>query len=363
MEIHRMLSGANRYFQGRNILERAGTELAEHNWTKAYVVGGHKAMAAAWPAVRAGFKAKGIDYVCDYFTGFTTADEITNLQRKVTNSHCHVIVAIGGGKVLDLAKAAAELNRLPIVTIPTSAATCAAFAPISIVYNEYGRQVASRFHSSEVSAVFVDLEVIAAAPARLLAAGMADALAKSCEYSSARPHLRYGDIDTAKYCGFCLATAGDEIILTCGEEAYEDVLNNRITQAVEDAVFASIANIGIVSGICGYTNKPGGRFAIAHGFNEVIRGRWVQDPCKWLHGEIVSVGILAQLYVNQAPSKKIELVKQFYKNIHVPTTLKELGMELDHEEMLRFQEDILNNTSMAPSYFSRIREAILSVAG
>lgn len=48
------------------------------------------------------------------------------------------VVGIGGGKVLDAAKLVAERAQVPVVTIPTSAATCAAWTALSNVYDDTG---------------------------------------------------------------------------------------------------------------------------------------------------------------------------------------------------------------------------------
>ena len=130
---------------------------------------------------------------------------------------------------------------------------------------------------------------------------------------------------------------------------------------MEDAVFATIAVIGVVSGMCGYTNKPGGRFAIAHGFNEVIRGRWEKDPRRFLHGELVAVGILAQLYLNGMEESYIASVREFYRSIHVPTTLTELGLCLDDVQLTRFQDEIIGNSSIGSTHGDEIRRAIQQV--
>ena len=138
-------------------------------------------------------------------------------------------------------------------------------------------------------------------------------------------------------------------------------MENRITQDLEDAVFASIAVIGVVSGICGYTNKPGGRFAIAHGFNEVIRGRWEKDPRKFLHGELVAVGILAQLYVNGVEEEYIESVREFYRAIHIPCSLSDLGIVLDDRELETFSAEIIGNSCIGATHGDQIRAAIRHV--
>lgn len=361
MEIRRMLAGANHYYQGVDILCQIGEEAEKKHWEKALVIGGAKALVAAWPAVEASLKAKGIDYALHVYGGFSTAKDIDAFAEIFRREGCAGVIGIGGGKIMDLVKAVAALVGSPVFTVPTSAATCAAYAPLSVVYDDTGKQVSIRFHDDEVDAVFVDLNVIANAPARLLAAGMADAFAKSCEYSSTHSQLHYGDIDTAKYCGYQLACVADEILLHCGTQAYVDVQAHRVTSALEDAVFASMAVIGVVSGLGGYTKKPGGRFAIAHGFNEVIRGRWEKDPKKFLHGELVAVGILAQLYVNQMPEEYIEKVRRFFISIHIPTTLSELGLILDDQQLAHFQEDVIGNSAIGATHGDRIRYAIVQV--
>ena len=361
MEIRRMLSGANRYFQGRDILQKVGDEAKRLRWQKVLLIGGQTALSVAGSAVEESLRTNQISYVLRSYGGHNTAEDITSFAVFYHAEHCDGIIGIGGGKIMDLVKAVAAQCGTGVITVPTSAATCAAFAPLSVVYNEEGRQVGIRFHEEEVDAVFVDLDIIAAAPARLLAAGMADAMAKTCEYSSTHPSLHYGDIDTAKYCGYCLSRSADEILLACGAQAYQDVVNGEVTQAVEDAVFATIAVIGVVSGMCGYTNKPGGRFAIAHGFNEIIRGRWEKDPRKFLHGELVAVGILAQLYVNGMDESYIDSVRNFYRSIHVPTTLTDLGLELDDEQLTKFQDEIIGNSCIGVTHGAQIRQAIRKV--
>lgn len=353
-----MLAGANHYYQGVDILDKVGEEAQKQGWKKPLVIGGEKALQAVWPQVKDSLAKRDQDWFLKVYTGFTTSEDIAAFAQLWEQENCDGIIGIGGGKIMDLTKAVGALVSAPVFTIPTSAATCAAYAPLSVIYQDTGRQAGIRFHSDEVAAVFVDLKVISQAPARLLAAGMADAMAKTCEYSSTHRDLKYGDTDTAKFCGYSLARSADEILLACGAQAYQDVLANRVSNALEDAVFASIAVIGIVSGMGGYTNKPGGRFAIAHGFNEIIRGRWEKDPRKFLHGELVAVGILAQLYVNQMDEAYIEQVRSFYRDIQVPTTLRELGMHLDDAQLKQFQDEIIGNSAIGVTHGDAIRRAI-----
>lgn len=357
-----MLSGAGGYFQGEHILRECGQELRRKGVQRVCLIGGKTALAAALPELESGLHDAQIQYTVHLFSGFCTAGEIEEFAADAEQEKSDCILGVGGGKTMDLTKAVAARLQLPVFTVPTSAATCAAYAALSIVYNQQGCQDHTRYHLDEVSGVFSDTAVLAKAPARLLAAGMADAMAKSCEYSSMRPRLEYGDVDISKYMGYNLARVADEILLTCGEQAYRDNSNGIVSPSLEDAVYVSIAATGIISGMGGFAGRTGSRFAIAHGFNEVIRGRYV-DTRKWLHGEIVAVGILAQLYANNAAAEYQERVRAFYKAIGVPVTLRDLEIVLDEDGFARFQEEILRHSGVAQEYAQRVREAVAFVRG
>ena len=82
----------------------------------------------------------------------------------------------GGGKAIDTARAVAGRLDLPLVTLPTSAATCSAASTVSVIYENGIRTDTMRGKAAEL--VLVDSAIVAAAPSRLLAAGMGDTLAK-----------------------------------------------------------------------------------------------------------------------------------------------------------------------------------------
>lgn len=258
-----MLSGAGGYFQGEHILRECGQELRRKGVQRVCLIGGKTALAAALPELESGLHDAQIQYTVHLFSGFCTAGEIEEFAAAAEQEKSDCILGVGGGKTMDLTKAVAAQLQLPVFTVPTSAATCAAYAALSIVYNQQGCQDHTRYHLDEVSGVFSDTAVLAKAPARLLAAGMADAMAKSCEYSSMRPRLEYGDVDISKYMGYNLARVADEILLTCGEQAYRDNSNGIVSPSLEDAVYVSIAATGIISGMGGFAGRTGSRFAIA----------------------------------------------------------------------------------------------------
>jgi len=91
-----------------------------------------------------------------------------------------VIVGAGGGKVLDAARAAAMQVQRPFVSCPPIAFTDAPCSAISVVFSDDGVVVEILVHPVNPALVLVDSRVIAEAPARLLVAGMGDALSTMC---------------------------------------------------------------------------------------------------------------------------------------------------------------------------------------
>ena len=65
-------------------------------------------------------------------------EKIEELKNSVKETSCDVIVGVGGGRIMDLVKATAFELGVPIVAIPTQAATCAAYSPLSVLYTPEG---------------------------------------------------------------------------------------------------------------------------------------------------------------------------------------------------------------------------------
>lgn len=362
MNHKKMMSGAGGYFQGRDVLTICGKELSRKGCRKIFVISGVRAMAAAGESLLQSLEEAEIVCVLQSFTGFCTAGEIASFGARAQAEGCDAVMGVGGGKAMDVAKAVAAEQKLPVYCVPTCAATCAAFASLSIIYNEEGCQDHTRYHLDEVSGVFVDTRILAEAPARYLAAGMADAMAKTCEYSSMREGLEYGDVDISKYLGYRMAQVGDELLLQIGRQAYSDNLNRIPSDVLEDALYITIAATGMISGMGGFAGRTGSRFAIAHGFNEVLRGRYT-DTKRWLHGELVAVGILAQLHANRVSGEYLQQVRSFYEAIGVPVNLRQLDIVLDDEAFDRFRQEIADHSHVAPEYVPRVLEAVASVRG
>src|SRR5262249_7479413 len=123
----------------------------------------------------------GIPYTIYAFGGECSLAEIERIKQSARLLQAQVLVAIGGGQGLDAGRAAAADLDLPVVNCPTIASSDAPCSALSVIYTEEGVFQQYRFYRKNPDLVLVDTAVIARSPARLLVAGMGDALATMFE--------------------------------------------------------------------------------------------------------------------------------------------------------------------------------------
>lgn len=355
-----LLAGCGGYLQGEDALAQVAPALGRDGRRQALVLAGRTAFAAVearlWPTL-AGLCPEGKPVL---YRGHCTGEDVATHAAMALQRGDDCVVGVGGGKVLDLAKAVAHEAGLPVYAVPTSAATCAAYAPLSVIYHPDGTQREIRFFPREVAGVFADTRVLAEAPARLLAAGLADATAKACEYASLLPNVHSGALPIGKYLGVRLAEANDEEIAACALPALEAARRGEPSPALEDAVFCAIAATGVVSGLGGYGGRGGARFAVAHAVNEALRGLWF-PPGRWLHGEVVAVGVLWQMAANGASPEAIARRRALFGAMGVPTVLAELSPLLTGEGLATFRADILNRIQATGAQRETVCAALAAV--
>ena len=97
-----------------------------------------------------------------------TAD---GLAERIRHRRVDVVVAVGGGRTLDVAKHASSRVGLPMVAVATSLAHDGIASPVSVL-SVGGSRVS--FGVAMPVAVVVDLELVERSPERLLRAGVGD---------------------------------------------------------------------------------------------------------------------------------------------------------------------------------------------
>lgn len=175
-------------------------------------------------------------------------EDLARMEKLPELPPCDLVMACGGGKVLDAGKLLADRLELPCVTVPTSAATCAGWTALANLYSPSGafiRDVALR-RCPEL--LLFDHSIVGQAPARTLASGIADAMAKWYEASVSSGGSEDGLVQQAVQMARILR---DQLLLE-GQEA----MGNPGGAAWRRVAEASALTAGLIGGLGGPAAAP-----------------------------------------------------------------------------------------------------------
>lgn len=227
-----------------------------------------------------------------------------------------LVIGMGGGKALDTAKAAAHAAALPVIVVPTIAASDAPCSALAVIYREDGTVDRDLFLPRNPDLVLVDTALIAQAPARFLAAGIGDALAtfyeaRSCWQSGGLNCLGLPGLSLAQ----SIAATCREVILADGPAALAECDAKTAGPALERVVEANI----LMSGLGFESGGVAAAHAIHHGLTELdeVHGA--------LHGEKVAIGILAGLLLHGDMAEFARL-RAFLAAVRLPVRLADIGL-------------------------------------
>lgn len=341
MELDRAFKfGAGRYIQQPDAIDITGEEIAKFG-KKALVIGGPTAIGIVKERMTNSMKAAGVEYEFIEYPGYTTREKANELAEYSKKNKFDVVVGVGGGRIMDLSKCVAHIAETPIVTIPTQAATCAAYTPMSVMYTDkgaaYGTVGGNFYHDFEVSAVIIDENIMIYQPPRYAASGILDAMAKYIEVQHGHSQMLFDDFNIELYSAYVLAKYTYDILERTCLKVYKDIEEHRLTKEVHDFLFINFAITGMISGI----SKAFGQTAIAHEMYYCARMYFTEDTLKYLHGEIVGTSLIIQLYYNNTPDKIAPFV-EFMKKMNMPVTLEELGITETKDNIDKIYEYLLS---------------------
>ncbi|MBQ8417982.1 MAG: iron-containing alcohol dehydrogenase family protein [Phascolarctobacterium sp.] len=297
---------------------------------KVLLIGGEKALAAGKARLEAAIEDSGLAIVATELYGHDcTYAHINRLATMAKELNVDMIFGMGGGKALDTAKGAADVAGLPIFTFPTIAATCAGITKLSIIYREDGSFEEMMFFDRPARHCFIDLTIIAEAPAIYLQAGMGDTLGKhfECHFSSRNDELAHGSALAREISNMCYLP-----IKAYGAKALQDCKNNICSAELKEAVLANVVSTGLVSLLVEDCYNG----AVAHSVYYALVSLPGFEHYN-LHGNVVAYGILVQLAVDGEMEQAAEF-KKFLQSMEIRTTLEEMHAPADRaslEEVLK----------------------------
>ena len=249
-------------------------------------------------------------------------EDISRVKKIISKNKNDSVIAAGGGKVLDAGKYIAECLNIPCITVPLSASTCAGWTALSNIYTKNGQFIEDFALRSCPKILVYDHKFIKTAPLRTLASGIADALAKWYESSITSSTIDDGLVQQAIQISRVLR---DQLLLD-GQKAFNSEFENNTSW--RNTIEACGLTAGLVGGIGGEKCRTAAAHAIHNAITQII------TPNKFLHGEIVGVGLILQLRLeemknnNKLADQSIKQLMVLMKELNLPTTISQLGINV-----------------------------------
>ena len=231
---------------------------------------------------------------------------INKIEKDVKKDNSNLIVGIGGGRSVDTAKLISYNLSIPFVSLPTAASHDGMASPFVSVKSDKPHSIIA----SAPMGVFVDIDIIKKAPAKLLASGCGDLIAniiavKDWQLGHEKKKEYYG-----RYAAD-LAMMSAKIVMENSAEFAKKGLDARV-------IVEGLISAGVASCIAG-SSRPcsGAEHLFSHALDKIA-------PGIGLHGEKCGLGSIMMAKLQGQDWKKI--IKTL-KDVGAPTTAKEIGLE------------------------------------
>ena len=231
---------------------------------------------------------------------------IQDIEKKVRQGKNDLVIGIGGGRSVDIAKLIGfDLNK-PFVSVPTSASHDGIASPFVSVKGD-------KPHSLVATAplgVFVDVDIMKKAPKKLLASGCGDLIAKI----TAVRDWQLGRDKTGEYYGKYsaeLASMSAQFLIKNSARFSKKGLHVR-------EIVEALISAGVASCIAG-SSRPcsGAEHLFSHAVDKL-------QPEAGLHGEKCGIGTIL---ISKLQGQNWKQIVKTLKDVGAPTTAKEIGLK------------------------------------
>jgi len=236
------------------------------------------------------------------------SNDATSAKRtleQIKKDKSNLIVGIGGGRSVDIAKMIAFTLKKSFVSIPTSASHDGIASPFVSLRGDKPYSIIA----TAPLGVFVDIEILKKAPRKLLASGCGDLMAKVTavrDWELARDNI-----------GEYFGTYAANLASMSAKIVIDNSKNFKRKPDVRMIVEALISS-GVAACIAGSSRPCSGA---EHLFSHAVD---YLEPGVGLHGEKCGIGSIMIAKLQGQDWKKIV---QMLKNVGAPTTAKQIGLK------------------------------------
>ncbi len=318
-----------KYLQGPEILSKCGQFLPNllDKRGNLLLLADHLVM----PLVFEKFKSSVADAKANLMTwsfgGECSEEEIAEVKAFSIKNEIEIIAGAGGGKALDTARMVCHYLKIPMISIPTIAATNAATSSLAAIYSKDHVYKYPVKIGKCPDLVIADTAIIANAPVRFLVAGMGDALATIYEGTAMKAANKKTVHGTdCNPTSLIFSNLAHDAILEKGYLAKVSAEKKQITPALEDVVEAILflSEVGA---------EGGGGTAVPHGLHAAFT--ILPEVKEVYHGERVAFGILVQLILENRSLEHIRRLQKFYARVGLPMKLEDVHIVENVEEKIQ----------------------------
>ena len=296
---------------GKNVASSVGETLRRLGFRgPVLLVTGRKVSSFAGEIILDSLRKSGFKSSTAIAESATTAQAL-KIQREIRRVRPDILVGVGGGKDIDVAKLSSQRSGIRFLSVPTAASHDGIASPL-VSMRGFDRPYSYLAHSP--IAIVADISLIAKSPYKLIASGCGDVVAK---YTAVRDWKLAHRIKNEYYGDYAaeLALMSSRLVIRNANSI------RAMTESGVRTLVEALISCGVAMSIAG-TSRPcsGAEHLFSHALT-------MTAPKPALHGEQCGVGTIMCAYLHAA---NWQLIKDVLHKIGAPTTAKELGIEPDY---------------------------------
>ncbi|MGH3502185.1 MAG: iron-containing alcohol dehydrogenase family protein [Nocardioidaceae bacterium] len=233
-----------------------------------------------------------------------------DLQDALAAKPYDAVVAIGGGRTLDVAKYAATRAGLPMLSVATNLAHDGLCSPVASLEHRGGK---GSFGVAMPLGVVVDLDYVRSAPERMVRAGIGDAVSNLSAIEDWKLAHRVRDEPVDGLAVTFARTAGEAIV-----QRVDDITHDGFLTALAEALVLS----GMAMSVAG-TSRP-----CSGACHELIHAIDMLYPGVSNHGELAGLGALFAYFLREDDERVTQLADCLSRH-HLPRSPDDIGLSLD----------------------------------
>ena len=294
---------------GELVLDQLCFICGELDISKALIVTGETTYNVAGGRAEEILSSGGMDAEC-IFVQDATLDTVDAVNHRALRNDVDVVIGVGGGRNIDVAKLSAYRTGKLFISVPTVAShdgIASSLASVKGMGMPYTAKAASPI------AVVIDSKIIAESPYRFTAAGCGDIISKATEVRDWRlAHEENGDY-YGGYAASLSLMSSEHVMKSAG------LIRERTQEGIRTLIEA-LVSCGVAMSIAGSSRPTSGS---AHLFSHSL-DLIAEKPA--LHGEQCGVGMIMMAKLH---GLDWEAYRDSLSTIGAPTSAKELGIEPD----------------------------------